>query len=313
MSEQQTQYIPIYFGDDTDFNDRVFVTVNIQTQMDLSGMTATLYLGQLKKDYSMVNNSFEITLSANETKTLPFGELMGQIALFDTSNRRRTITSQVPFYVSKTVAGADPVEINLHVEEDSEVAYVTIDSALAEQLSTRISANETAITSLQTQSTTLGNNLLTEAQTRAQADSDLNARINQLNFIQFVNALPASGESKYIYAVPQEETDLDDHPIVVLYLWNSADSEWNAIGAFSTNVDPATLATKTELQTLGQTVANTYVANTQKGAASGVASLDANAKVTASQIPYATAASIGGIKQSFDATTGTWTVITEDL
>lgn len=311
--EQQTQYIPIYFGDDTDFNDRVFVTVTIQTEMDLTGFKASLFLGQLQKEYAITDNSFEIALNSNETKTLPFGALMGKIALFDTSKRRRTITSQVPFYVSQTVADNSPVEITLAVEEESAVAYVTIQAPLAEQLSARISANETAITALQAADTTLQSNINAEAQLRAQADGDLSNRINQLNFIQFVTTLPVTGESKYIYAVPQDETDLDDHPIVVLYLWNATESEWNAVGAFSTNIDPTTLATKAELQALGTTVANTYLPLSQKSVAGGVASLDANAKIAAGQIPYATSGAVGGIKQSFDATSGTWTVITEDL
>ena len=305
MNEQTTQYIPIYFGDDTNFNDHVFVTVSITTEMDLTGFKAALYLGQLKKEYSIVNNAFEITLSANETKTLPFGELMGKISLFDTSKRRRTITSQVPFYVSQTVADNSPVEITLNVEEESAVAYVTITPAVAEQLSMRISSNETAITALQS-------GLSTEAQARAQADGDLSNRINQLNFIQFVAALPVTGESKYIYAVPQDETDLDNHPIVVLYLWNATESEWYAVGAFSTNIDPATLATKTELQALGTTVANTYVPLSSKAAANGVASLGENSKVLPSQIPYATASTVGGIKMSFDESTATLAIVAEE-
>lgn len=51
----------------------------------------------------------------------------------------------------------------------------------------------------------------------------------------------------------------------------------------------------------------------QKGAALGVATLDSNGQITDGQINYATAARVGGIKQTFDATTGTWTVITEEV
>lgn len=133
MSEQEKQYIPIYYGDDTDFHNRVFVTVTINTTMDLSGMTATLYLGQLKKDYTITNGAFEIKLSSNETKTLPLGELEGRISLFDSTNRRRTISSEVPFFVSKKVTTWAPISITLDVDEDSGVAYVTTQMK-AEQL-----------------------------------------------------------------------------------------------------------------------------------------------------------------------------------
>lgn len=65
-----------------------------------------------------------------------------------------------------------------------------------------------------------------------------------LNFVQWVDALPETGESKYIYAVPREETDTDGKQIAALYLWDG--SAWRGAGAFSLNIDPATLATKSE-------------------------------------------------------------------
>lgn len=158
--------------------------------------------------------------------------------------------------------------------------------------------------------------LQTEIQTRAAADTALQEAIDRLNFITFVAALPTTGESKYIYAVPQEETDLDDHPIVVLYLWNASTNEWNAVGAFSTNLDPVSLLTKAEAADtyLAKTsAASTYVPLSQKGAAAGIATLDNTGKIPDGQIPYATSGAVGGIKQSFDASTGTWTVITEEV
>ena len=66
-----------------------------------------------------------------------------------------------------------------------------------------------------------------------------------LNFVQWVDSLPATGESKYIYAVPREETDTDGKQIAALYLWDG--SAWRGAGAFSLNIDPATLATKVDL------------------------------------------------------------------
>ncbi|MBQ6409759.1 hypothetical protein IJI18_00685 [Candidatus Saccharibacteria bacterium] len=306
----EKQYIPIYFGDDTDFNDRTFCHVTLETDLDLSAMSAVLYLGHLQKEYEIEENAFDIQLSATETKTLPFGEVLGKIALFDSNHRRRTITSEIPFWVSQKVAEALPVDITLTVPEESEVAYVTLSAQAIAQINTHLATHDTQIAQLQSADTSQAAALQSEAQTRAQADSDLSARINALNFIQFVQTLPATGDSKYIYAVPQEETDLQEHPIVVLYIYQS---QWYAIGAFSTNIDPATLATKTELQTLAATVASSYVGNTQKGAAGGVASLDGNGQITAGQIPYATSSVVGGIKHSFDAATGTWTILTENV
>ena len=152
-----------------------------------------------------------------------------------------------------------------------------------------------------------------EAALRLAADNALAEQISQLSFLEFVVSLPVSGNSKYIYAVPQAETDLEDYPIVVLYVWQN---EWKAVGAFSTNLDPDSLLTKTEAQNtyLAQSTAqSTYLPLTQKAAVGGVASLDANGQVSDGQLAYATAVRVGGIKQSFDASTGTWTVITDDL
>ena len=180
------------------------------------------------------------------------------------------------------------------------------DSAQTAALSAESSARNTA-------DSTLEAGLSAEAAARLSADTALQAAIDRLNFITFTTSLPQNGESKYVYAVVQDETDLEDHPIVVLYLWQN---EWLSVGAFSTNLDPVTLLTKTEAQAtyLAQTTAqSTYVPLSQKAAANGVASLDAAGKLAAAHMPYATASVPGGIKQRFNASTNTWYVITEEL
>ena len=77
------------------------------------------------------------------------------------------------------------------------------------------------------------------------ADTNLQNQITALNFVKWVDTLPETGESKYIYAVPREETDTDGKQIAALYLWDG--SAWRGAGAFSLNIDPDTLATKAEL------------------------------------------------------------------
>ena len=77
------------------------------------------------------------------------------------------------------------------------------------------------------------------------ADTNLQNQITALNFVKWVDTLPETGEIKYIYAVPREETDTDGKQIAALYLWDG--SAWRGAGAFSLNIDPDTLATKAEL------------------------------------------------------------------
>lgn len=92
--------------------------------------------------------------------------------------------------------------------------------------------------------------------------------------VKFVPELPAQGEERYIYGVVREETTRDGYGIIQLFMWYN--DNWRAAGAFDVDIDPDQLVYK-------------------------------------NNIPYATSSLVGGIKQTFDATTGTWTVTTENL
>lgn len=59
----------------------------------------------------------------------------------------------------------------------------------------------------------------------------LNADIQQINLIKWVQALPATGETKYLYAVPRNEVYKDGKKIAVLYLWDG--TEWRGAGGIS--------------------------------------------------------------------------------
>ncbi len=177
------------------------------------------------------------------------------------------------------------------------------DTSLQSALTAETTARENADTALQTNITaeeaarssadsTLQANITAEASARTQAVSALQAQVNQLNFIEFVQTLPQSGQAKYIYCVPQENTTRDGYSIVQLFLWDSTAGEFVAVGAFDVDLAPQSL-----------------LYTTDKGAANGVAGLDANGKVTAGQIPYATASTVGGVKLSFDETTATLAIM----
>ena len=73
----------------------------------------------------------------------------------------------------------------------------------------------------------------------------LDADVQNINLIKWVEALPTTGDTKYLYAVAREEVDKDGNKIAALYLWDG--TEWRGAGAFSLNIDPDTLATKTDL------------------------------------------------------------------
>ena len=78
-----------------------------------------------------------------------------------------------------------------------------------------------------------------------ESHADIRQALETLQLVTWVDALPETGESKYIYAVPREETDTEGKQIAALYFWDG--SAWRGAGAFSLNIAPDTLATKTEL------------------------------------------------------------------
>lgn len=62
----------------------------------------------------------------------------------------------------------------------------------------------------------------------------IDADIQKINLIKWVEALPATGETKYLYAIPRNEVDKEGKKIVALYLWDG--NEWR--GAGGTSIDP---------------------------------------------------------------------------
>lgn len=75
--------------------------------------------------------------------------------------------------------------------------------------------------------------------------TEVDNAIKSLQMIKWVDTLPTNGDTKYLYAVAREEVDKDGNKIAALYLWDG--TEWRGAGAFSLNIDPDTLATKTDL------------------------------------------------------------------
>lgn len=93
------------------------------------------------------------------------------------------------------------------------------------------------------------------------------------DLIQIVAELPTSGVSGTLYGVLMPEMTRDDYGIIQFFVWYNND--WYAVGAYSIDIDP-------------------------------------NGLVYEDAIPYGTSTRVGGIKQSFDASTNTWSVVTED-
>ena len=111
----------------------------------------------------------------------------------------------------------------LQAERDTRAqADVSLQQSL-QTLTGTVSVNDSAQTAaLTAESTTrasadtaLQRALNAEIAARLNADSALQAALERLNFITFVPTLPQEGTSQYIYAVAQDETDVEGYPIVV--------------------------------------------------------------------------------------------------
>ena len=119
-----------------------------------------------------------------------------------------------------------------------------------EELSERYTKNET-------------DGLISAHNLSPEAHADIRQALETLQLLKLVDVLPAQGESKYIYAVPQDERTTDGQLIVVLFIWTG--TEWAAVGALTTSVDLTDYLKKTEAQ-------NTYLPK-QNPSATGTAKI----------------------------------------
>lgn len=70
--------------------------------------------------------------------------------------------------------------------------------------------------------------------------------ISNIELIKIVDTLPTTGDTKYIYAVPQDERTIDGELIVLLNIWTG--TEWAAVGAINTSGDLTEYLKKTEAE-----------------------------------------------------------------
>lgn len=94
------------------------------------------------------------------------------------------------------------------------------------------------------------------------------------DLIRIVAELPEVGVSGVLYGVLMPEMTRDNYGIIQFFVYY--ENDWYATGAYSIDIDP-------------------------------------NGLVYEDAIPYGTSTRVGGIKQSFDSSTATWTVVTENL
>lgn len=114
----EKQHIYIYKGDDTNWNNEQFLTVNITSgspSIDLSTMTAVFTLGKYTQSYSLSEGAFQVDLSAAVTGQFPYGFAYGSLQILDSQGRIRTATNKIPFYVTSDPIGLQNQDIEIDI------------------------------------------------------------------------------------------------------------------------------------------------------------------------------------------------------
>ena len=122
MTCELKEYIYIFKGDDTNWNNEQFLTVNITSQtIDLSTMTAKFILGSFSQTFPLTTGSFEINLSKAVTGAYSFGPINGVIQILDSQSRVKTASNTIPFYVTNKVQDAQNATFDVQVSENSPI------------------------------------------------------------------------------------------------------------------------------------------------------------------------------------------------
>ena len=96
---QQKRMI-IVKGDDTGFNNKKFISINISSQtLNLQALTAKLELCGVTKAFTDLTQELVVNYTALETSTFPLGNQNGILRFFDSQSRRETLTSVLPFKI----------------------------------------------------------------------------------------------------------------------------------------------------------------------------------------------------------------------
>ena len=110
--------IKIFKGDDTDFNGGKWLTINLTTDLDLTGFIGVFTLDKFKVTKSAASKSIDLVIPRSFTSKMAVGEYAGVFQLIDTNGRYLTVTNTIPFQVTQEVFTPQDDEINLQVPEN---------------------------------------------------------------------------------------------------------------------------------------------------------------------------------------------------
>ena len=102
------KYFVMFRGDDTDFAGNQRFVVELQTELDLTGMTAHFRLLGFQQDFDEIPNDkkLEIVIPASSTSKFPLGSADAEVWLIDSEDRRRTVANRIHFIVTNSIREA---------------------------------------------------------------------------------------------------------------------------------------------------------------------------------------------------------------
>lgn len=95
--------IKIFKGDDTNFNEAKFLTINLTTEIDIAGFIGIFKLGDFEVFSDISSKSMQISIPAYFTSQMPLGTMTGVFKLCDTKNRFQTVSNTIPFLITSEV------------------------------------------------------------------------------------------------------------------------------------------------------------------------------------------------------------------
>ena len=98
-----TEPIKIFRGDDTDFIGNKVIEITLETDIDLSGITADFLLCGFKQHFeneTVASKRLEVVISHEETKRFPLGRQLGTLVLKSADGKIKHVDTQIEFFVT---------------------------------------------------------------------------------------------------------------------------------------------------------------------------------------------------------------------
>lgn len=126
MCECDQRHFVIYKGDDTDFMEDQYLVIQLSTDIDLEGATATFsFLGFSQEIYPIPSDkTLKITIPHSVTAKFPVGFADATVTITKSNNKIRTATNSIPIKVTQSVDEAynpsDPNAISVTISNGQE-------------------------------------------------------------------------------------------------------------------------------------------------------------------------------------------------